>query len=152
MVCLLLQASRRHCHLSCYMMPIPIPPHLCRTWCCSRETTTAVSDHNSSEPHTAGEGGAAAHAHVLHRWRSKAAAACCPPASTGGARVRLSAPPSAQLTSGLLPPPYLPAVRPDHWYTSAMVFLLTTLRVEELVGPWADLDLSAAPLQALPHL
>lgn len=44
------------------------------------------------------------------------------------------------------------SVRPDHWYTSAMAFLCTTLRVEELVGPWAVLDLSAAPVEALPHL
>lgn len=47
------------------------------------------------------------------------------------------------LVTHTLPHLYLPtppAVRPDFFYNSALIFLLHALRVAELVGPEADLQ------------
>ncbi|KAI3434931.1 hypothetical protein D9Q98_002985 [Chlorella vulgaris] len=42
------------------------------------------------------------------------------------------------------------SVRPDFFYSSALIFLMQALQVEELVGP--AVDLQALPEDALPHL
>lgn len=56
-----------------------------------------------------------------------------------------------QLQQLAWPFPLLPStVRDEFWYSSALIFLLHALRVQELVGP--DIDLQALPPDALPHL